>query len=149
MTVRVSSISGLYINCSLNYCGLFGSLEGTVKNLSVEGEIKTSSGSAGGIAGYNGNAGIIENCIFIGSTCGSIYSCGIAGSNYSNGLISNCCVKMQANATINQYPISSPDGGGRFKNCYYNDELNDDGISRTTSVSSYAFSSGELCWLLK
>ena len=96
------SISGLYINCSLNYCGLFGSLEGTVKNLSVEGEIKTSSGSAGGIAGYNGNAGIIENCIFIGSTCGSIYSCGIAGSNYSNGLISNCCVKMQANATINQ-----------------------------------------------
>lgn len=142
------SISGLYINCSLNYCGLFGSLEGTVKNLSVEGEIKTSSGSAGGIAGYNGNAGIIENCIFIGSTCGSIYSCGIAGSNYSNGLISNCCVKMQANATINQYPISSPDGGGRFKNCYYNDELNDDGISRTTSVSSYAFSSGELCWLL-
>lgn len=142
------TISGLYINCSLNYCGLFGSLEGKVKNLAVEGEIKTSSGSAGGIAGYNGNNGIIENCIFIGNTWGSIYSCGIAGNNYSNGLISNCCAKMQANGAINQYPISSPDGGGRFKNCYYNNELNDDGISRTVSVPSYAFSSGELCWLL-
>lgn len=142
------SISGLYINCSLNYCGLFGNLEGTVKNLAVEGEIKTSIGSAGGIVGYNGNNGTIENCIFIGSTYGSIYSCGIAGSNYSNGLISNCCVKMPKSGTINQYPISSPDDGGRFKNCFYNDELEDDGISRTTAVSSDSFSSGELCWLL-
>lgn len=141
-------INGLYINCSLNYCGLFGNLEGTVKNLAVEGEIKTSSGSAGGIAGYNGNNGTIENCIFIGSTYGSIYSCGIAGSNYSNGLISNCCVKMPKSGAINQYPISSPDDGGRFKNCFYNDELEDDGISRTTSISSDAFSSGKLCWLL-
>lgn len=141
-------ISGLYINCALNYCGLFGNLEGTVKNLAVEGEITNSSGSAGGIVGYNGNKGTIENCIFVGSTYGSIYSCGIAGSNYSNGLISNCCVKMPKSGTINQYPISSPDDGGRFKNCFYNDELEDDGISRTTAVSSDSFLSGELCWLL-
>lgn len=139
-------ISGLYINSSLNYCGLFGSLDGTVQNLAVKGDVTTTSGSAGGVTGYNGDNGVIENCIFIGKTEGAIYSCGIAGENYGNGLISSCCVKMEKKELLNQYPVST--SGGRLKNCFYNEELGDDSIKRTTEVSSESFSTGELCWTI-
>ena len=62
-------ISGLYINdAELWGAGLFGRVYGTVKNLRVEiaaGGI-TGFSQIGGITGYLGDYGIIENCCVTG-----------------------------------------------------------------------------------
>ena len=53
-------IEGLKIVKTENYAGLFGNTTGTIKNLGVIGNIKSSEDKKGGISGYAG--GIIENC---------------------------------------------------------------------------------------
>ena len=57
-----NTITGLYINNSQNNQGLFGTLNGTVKNLNIEdGYIKANS-YVGAIAGQTGINGKIQNC---------------------------------------------------------------------------------------
>ena len=91
-------ISGLYLNSSEKYVGLFRYIgeKGTVENVGLsDNYINNSSNSsddsayAGGIAGYND--GTITNCYNAGTLGGSgIYASpgSIAGRNY--GTISNC-----------------------------------------------------------
>lgn len=85
------TIKGLYIKTyNAEYQGLFGAVDskGTVKNLTVEGEV-AGSDNTGGIAGYN--AGIIteytNKSIVNGNMNGSRIG-GIAGNNI--GTISGC-----------------------------------------------------------
>ncbi|MGN1481468.1 hypothetical protein [Porcipelethomonas sp.] len=142
------TISGLYINdigTDSNYCGLFGFLSGMVKNLSVEGNVISASGAAGGIAGCN--SGTVENSLFTGYTEGSTCSGGIAAENQSSGLIQNCCTVMTDENIVISTPIAL-NMNGRIKNCYYNEELGDDGNSKTTSMPLDSFYSGEVCYLL-
>lgn len=116
------------------YLGLFSSVSGTIKNLTVEGNIyasvkRNNNLYIGGIAGYN--SGTIDNCtnkveIFantettVNHTC-YLYVGGITGGN--GGTVSNCinikdigceCSDMSAQAAgICGYNLST----GKIKKC--------------------------------
>ncbi|MBN7773539.1 S-layer homology domain-containing protein [Clostridium aminobutyricum] len=85
------TITGLYIDSSVSYAGLFGYVKfGTVKNVGLEGgQIEPLSGNSyvGGIAGYN-RQGTIKDCFNTSNVTGT-QSGGIAGYNRS-GHIQNC-----------------------------------------------------------
>ena len=112
------TISGLYINSTSDYQGLFGYVGrgGTVQNLGVDGTVNgiyyvggvvgrndgtitncyntgdVSGGSeglfAGGVVGDNSN-GTVTNCRNTGTVSGSCYVGGVVGFNY-NGTVTNC-----------------------------------------------------------
>jgi len=82
------TISGLYINTSNGYQGLFGINDGEIKNIKVNGQINVGGAHSGGIVGYNN--GIINNCHNSVSIDGNgIAIGGITGLNNS-GNITNC-----------------------------------------------------------
>lgn len=72
------TISGLELNSEDPYCGLFGHLSGTVRNLSVEGNISTTQDYCGGIAGFMNETGKISGC-----TC----DVRVAGRNNAGGIV--------------------------------------------------------------
>lgn len=56
------TISGLYIENIKDYAGLFGKVDDcSIKNLTVQGEIKNCTGNVGGFCGY-GNTATLINC---------------------------------------------------------------------------------------
>ena len=70
--------------------GLFGTLQGTVKNLTVKGtvDLGTKVGNVGGIAGYADVGSTIEHCINEAAVSGKNNVGGISG--YNNATIINC-----------------------------------------------------------
>ncbi len=72
------TISGIYINKTENYQGLFGyfSAGASVSNLGVISSFIKGNAYTGGIAGY---ANAIENCWNTGSVAGDAYTGGVAG----------------------------------------------------------------------
>ncbi len=94
------TISGLHVSGEYGYAGLFGVVgeDGTVKNLTVKGDITNKGKFTGGVIGYN--LGTVENCAFTGTVNGGgepngpagtevgNYTGGVAGINY--GTIKNC-----------------------------------------------------------
>ncbi len=86
------NITGMRINTSYTYVGLFGNVSGTVKNLTVGGNVKGTT-YTGGIAGYC--TGTIKNCVNQASIYGSpsgryAYIGGIIGMGNSSTRITNC-----------------------------------------------------------
>lgn len=82
------SIKGLYINNETGReQGLFGIVSGTVKDLTVEGEV-TASSAVGGIAGWN--YGSIINCTSSVNITARREAGGIAGTLGNNALIEGC-----------------------------------------------------------
>ena len=84
------TISGVTVNRPAeNYNGLFGFLEGTVRNLGVAATIN-GGGYNGGIAGLlNTSDGSIYNCFVSGAVTGSgSYTGGVVGRTY--GMVKNC-----------------------------------------------------------
>lgn len=138
------TIKNINITSSENYAALFGTLSGTVKNLSVNGNIISVGGIAGGIAGQN--SGCIENCIFYGKISASTFAGGIAGENDYNGEVLGCCAYITSAEASEIYPITS--NSGRIKNCFYNESFGDDGIKKTTAISDESFSNGMLCYTI-
>ena len=108
------TISGLYFNdTSVDYVGLFGCANGTIRNVCVVDSYLNGGNLVGGIVGYNyktvsscsnagtvkgtngvggvvgiSEAGTVENCSNSGSISGSIYVGGVLGENYGNA--TNC-----------------------------------------------------------
>jgi hypothetical protein len=80
------SVSGMYINTTDDYQGLFGSISGTVENTRVIDGYVSGDDYVGGIAGVNN--GTVENCCYSGRVNGITRIGGIAGQNY--GTVSNC-----------------------------------------------------------
>ncbi len=82
------SIKGLYINTETGKeQGLFGIVSGTVKNLSIEGEV-TASSAVGGIAGFNrSNIAVCENSGKVICTDG--FAGGVVGY-LPSGVLNNC-----------------------------------------------------------
>lgn len=81
-------VSGLYINSTEYYQGLFGCIGsgGAIRNLSVDGAV-TGKSSVGGVCGANAG-GLIFNCYNIGAVTGSINVGGVCGWN--DGSIISC-----------------------------------------------------------
>ena len=73
-------IRNLYINANnSNYQGLFGCLNGSVRNLTVEGEV-TGDYYCGLLAGYTqGVYSTLENCTTRGAVTGRVYAAGLTG----------------------------------------------------------------------
>lgn len=83
------TITGLYINSTSNYQGLFGYCKnGCIKNVCVKGEVKGFN-LAGGICGYL-MAGVVENCVSYVDVSGTQTVGGICGQVNSNSTIKNC-----------------------------------------------------------
>ena len=83
------TISGLEIDIESGSAGLFGYLVGTVKDLTVEGNISSGDGNCGGIAGILADTGQITGCSANVSVSGRDKVGGIAGYN-DGGLIESC-----------------------------------------------------------
>ena len=103
-------ISGLYIDSTAGWQGLFGYVDnGTIKNLKVEGTV-IGNGYVGGIVGYL-NIGTVEKCSFEGTVKGGSSSQavgGIAGYNHF-GTIKKCsnrggvsCLSMYTGGIVGQ-----------------------------------------------
>jgi hypothetical protein len=72
-------ISNLYFNGKFDsYIGLFGCIVGSVRNLTVSGDI-TCSYTVGLLAGYTMGEGVIENCVSKGSVKATSASGGLLG----------------------------------------------------------------------
>jgi len=121
-------VSGIYINSTSDYIGLFGYIgsSGTVKNLGVKDSYIIGTGSyfyyAGGITGAN-YGGTISNSYSKVNIKAAQYAGGIAGDNY--GTISNNYSTGKVNGTNNLGGLvgrngnsTSLGGMGRIENNY-------------------------------
>ncbi len=91
-------ISGLYINNASSYQGLFSYNMGTIKNLTVEGEVTNTYSYKAGIVGRN--EGTIENCINNVKVTGGNYVGGIAGCNTGTIVDSNNIGEVSGNQYV-------------------------------------------------
>ena len=84
------TISGLTIEGTVNYSGLFGNVAGgSIKNLAVYGTVKGGD-YTGGIAGYVGSGETIENCISNVIVSGRNSVGGVVGKTEDKAFIKNC-----------------------------------------------------------
>ena len=148
------SITGLTFNDdSKDNAGLFGYVYGTVKNVTLTRSSITGKNYVGGIAGYVGSKGLVENCAFDGNVSGKTDVGGVVGHIFARGSVKNCyntgtvsCHSAYAGGIMgysnngsveNCYSAGSVGGGGRFlggvagfnapsgtlTNCYYDRDL--------------------------
>lgn len=107
-------ITGLY---STNR-GLFGYLNGTVRNLGVRGEVPYSGDYAGGVVARN-NSGLVENCYsYVDVSCTATGAGGVVGYNGSDGTVRNC----YHNGTVYGSSYAGGVAGqsyGTVENCYH------------------------------
>ena len=115
------TISGLYINRSADYQGLFGRVGtgGTVKDLSVSGNV-SGSNSVGGVVGYN-FSGTVTNCAFSGSVSGSNSVGGVVGWNDS-GTVTGCIFSgpgsVSGKISVGGVVGGNSGSNGVVENCY-------------------------------
>ena len=116
-----NTISGLTINTTVGYQGLFGYVNGgTVKNLGLTGvDIINGGNGTGGVVGYSNN-GIIENCSVDGSITGSGERIGGAVGYTDNSTIQNCYTICNINSSgiLVGGVVGRIDNGSIIKNCY-------------------------------
>ncbi len=103
-------VSGLYINGSSDYQGLFGYTEdATITNLGVSGSV-TGSMNVGGVVGYTERSSIV-NCHNKATVSGCMHVGGIVGySNYTGSLIINCYNAGEIEGVYSTYPDSNIGG---------------------------------------
>ena len=93
------TISGVYINTSSNYQGLFGYCYGsTIKNVGVTKSYIKGGYRIGGVVGEN--RGTITNSYNTGTVSGKYYIGGVVGTN--NSRIINCYNTGDASGTLNK-----------------------------------------------
>ena len=124
------TISGLYINSTdTGNFGLFGTIhkDGTVKNLSVSGDVANSytytstNVYVGGLAGKN--EGNISNC-YISVNVEGINAGGVVGMNVDNAMITDCLNTGNVRGGRENYPSIGYAGGiagmnqETITNCY-------------------------------
>lgn len=122
-------ISGLYINNSEPKQGLFGYVDegSTVKNLGVDGTVKSGQYS-GGVVGEN--RGAIENCYSDCNVSGADDVGGVAGYNY--GTVKNCY--NTGNVSGTSYvggAVGYDSSAGKFDDCFYLDTCAAEGTTFT------------------
>jgi len=81
------TISGIKNNVNSFQLGLFGLNSGTIKNLTVSGDIeaptdKEHAGNAGILLAYNAEGAVVDNCFSSGSVKGNYQIGGLVGTNF-------------------------------------------------------------------
>ena len=117
-------VSGININRDDNYQGLFGYVNGTVKNVTLANSTITGHNNVGGIAGYNGYTVRncrVENTVTIGTyTNGADNHGGIVGyCNYGtvDGCISSATVSPDGNTSRKYSGIVGYNNKSTIRNC--------------------------------
>lgn len=113
------TIKGLYVNTT-SYGGLFASGGGTIKDLTVDGLVKTSGSYAGGIAGYF--SGTMENCVNRATVEGGSSTSAVGGL-VGNGYNENIRASYNVGTIKGNYSSTCAggikgDGSGNITNCY-------------------------------
>ena len=85
---RNYSINGIYANSSEQGQALFRYNAGTIKNLTVKGQIDCNAIGVAGVVGKND--GTIENCTSNVTIIGNEFVGGVVGYNSTTGLVKNC-----------------------------------------------------------
>ena len=129
-------ITGLRLEESNSVYGLFSRIEagGTVKDLTVEGEVSPSGtqNKVGGLAGEN--YGSIENCRFSGLVSGGKAVGGIAG--YNEGTVTDCTVSGVVRGTRYTGGIAGQNAGTLLR-C-------ENGAAVNTTVTEETWSADDL-----
>ncbi|MGM9650914.1 MAG: InlB B-repeat-containing protein, partial [Faecousia sp.] len=138
------AIRGLYCDGS-DYQGLFGYSKGTIRNLTIYGEVKGKSSYTGGIVAYQ-NSGSVSNCgsyAAVSSNYNGGEVGGIAGYAYATSFTS-CFNAGTLTGAKQQGGIAGVAyGTSSFTDCY-NVGTMVAGENVTESSSSYAYSAGVL-----
>ena len=113
-----NEIKNIYVKAT-SYAGVFGAVWGTIKNLTVSGDIMSVNGKAGGIVGKS--VGNIYNCCNKATIQGYDYTGGIGGDVWNNGgvpLVINC--RNEGDVTSTNGTVGGIVGGssGEVTNCY-------------------------------
>ena len=140
------TINGLHVDSSEAAVGLFGIVEGaTIKDLTVKGDVKTSSTSsysagAGGIAGTVSESAAIKNCVNYVTVTGGTGVGGIVGSStgYSGGSTIDSCVNYGAIEGNNSVAgiIGNIDDGITVSNSYNRGTANAK-VSKAGGIAGY------------
>lgn len=155
------TISGLYINVTTDYVGLFGYIgtNGTVQNVTLADSYVSGSYYVGGICGQN-NGGTVQNCHNTGKVSGSWYVGGVCGSNTGSSTIQECynTGKVSGNnyvggvcgqnnrATVEKsYNTNTVSGGGRVGGVCGENSGTVNGCYNTGKVSGKGFNVGGVC----
>ena len=163
------TISGLYINVTADYVGLFGCVGngGTVKNVTLADSYVSGANYVGGICGLN-KCGTLQNCHNTGKVSGKSYVGGVCGSNarqqssdpsstiqecYNTGKVSGrdyvggVCGQNNRATVEKSYNTNTVSGGGRVGGVCgennYSGTVN--GCYNTGDVSGTGFNVGGVC----
>jgi hypothetical protein len=113
------TVTGLYINdSSLNATGLFGVVNGTVKNLNLSDVNISGNNGVGGVTGSL-SGGTVQNCYLTGAVNGSKYVGGIVGKT-TRGVVQSCCstCTVVSSSAAAGGIAGGLDSGGMVQNCY-------------------------------
>ena len=121
------TVSGICINSSSNYQGLFGNLSGaTVKNVTLAGSTIIGRDEVGGIVGYS-FTGTFENCRVLGdvtigaNASGADNHGGIVGRIFGRGTVNGCysaaTVTRDGNSNCTNYGGIVGNTDGTVSNC--------------------------------
>ena len=142
------TVSGLYYTGSRDEIGLFGYvLGGTVKNVGVVNSYLNGEIMVGGVAGFNGVNGRIENCYSNGFVSGDGNIGGVAGRNY--GSIRNCYFygSVSGNGDVGGI-VGFRKSDYAITGCYYLADSETDTFGGTTFMTAQQFASGEVAYLM-
>ena len=170
------TISGLYLNASVSYAGLFGYVEGgsildvgvvdsyfnvygrsggvcghneggTIKNCYYMGIVSGTFSDVGGVCGY-GNGGTIENCYNTGTVSGLDYVGGVCGYN-KQATIKNCYHTGDVTTTGDSAYVGGVCGyseGGAIESCHHIGDVTAGSSGRAGGVSGYNSSTITNCY---
>lgn len=115
------SVSGLYINATTTYQGLFGYVQnGTIKNLTVQGNVTSTANYAAGIAAYL-NASTMTDCYNRVSVHGAMYVAGLACVANGATTINRCANLAEISGTGNYVggiTTNAMNANVQILNCY-------------------------------
>lgn len=111
------SVTGLSVNSSTGYAGLFGNVSGTVKDFTVSGSVSSSAANAdyvGGVAGKLSEGGTISGVIAnVAVTAESCFNVGgIAGFNGTKGAMTSAENTVIENCVNNGAVVGCSQVGG-------------------------------------
>jgi len=111
------TVSGIYINTTSNYQGLFGyTSDSTIQNVGVINSYIKGGTSVGGVVGYNSSS-TVTNCYNLGTVTGSGSNVGgVVGRNY--GTITNCYNTGTVSGSYYVGGVVADNAEGTITNCY-------------------------------